>query len=98
MKLYWHRGNIPGFCLGLLGIITSIRTFILGKTGGFIFHPSGLEAYLNASLFLLIGLYLVSRVLWDKIDRDFSFFEGATLFLFLIFCEIVPHIVVHYLH
>lgn len=97
MKLYWHRGNIPGFFIGIFLLCICLYVFITGKSGGIIFHSSGLEAYLNAGMFLLIALYLMSSILWDKKDKDTKIWEFALIILYAGMCEIIPHILVRYL-
>ena len=97
MKIYWHQGNIPGFFVGVFAVCASLYVYITGKSGGLIFHSKGLEAYINASMFLLFGVYLISRIFWDKKDRDFTLIEGFFLFCWIILCEILPHVIVRYL-
>jgi hypothetical protein len=91
MKIYWHRGNIPGFVVGITMFYECMHIYITGRSGGIWFRSSGLEAYIRASGWLVIAGYFVSRIFWDKKDRDFKLIEGVGIVTYLILCELVPH-------
>jgi len=97
MKIkYLRGGNIIGFVVGIFCLIGAIICILRGYSGGFLYRSTGFECYLSSSLFILLGLFLISYSFWNK-KIKMTWLECIVIFLLLLLCEIIPHYIVHHL-
>lgn len=97
MKIYYTVGNISGFCVGVLCEITSVICILKGFGRGFLYSSSGLECYLHESVIILLGIFLISLLFWNK-KKTVTWMESIVVcFLVPLLSEIIPHFVVQYL-
>jgi hypothetical protein len=71
--VYWYKRNAILFIGGLLGFFVTIIILIIGKAKGIFFHNiEGFEARLLAILLMIVCIFLMSSILFNKKDKDLS--------------------------
>lgn len=88
---------LPHLLVGALLLFYSITVFIAGYAVGIFYSSNGFEAYVNAGLFLLFGLFLIAQLFINKKEKKVGGKDFLTLCIILWGPEICLHFIFKYL-
>ena len=94
----WNLNYAIHFLVGLILLLFSALVFYYGQSNGFIFFAQGGEAYLKASMYMLVSFYLISLIFVRKDENPMTWIQSIGGLLGIASIEILAHLVFFGLH